>query len=117
MKSMNHPAFCSVDGCDKSYDAKGLCGTHYMQMSRHGKILRATIMSSTNEYDLFGSIAVVYTTDRLNRRTGYFTVDKAVLADVLRHRWCREYNGYIFRKEFGRSVRLHREIMRPTDKQ
>lgn len=28
--------FCTVDGCDKAHQAKGLCGAHYMRLFRHG---------------------------------------------------------------------------------
>lgn len=31
---------CSVDGCDKEHDAKGLCNTHYARMKRTGDPLK-----------------------------------------------------------------------------
>lgn len=29
---------CSVDGCERKHDAKGYCGTHYMQVRRTGSL-------------------------------------------------------------------------------
>lgn len=37
------PRYCSVEGCDRKHDAKGLCKTHYVRMKKHGAPERQNI--------------------------------------------------------------------------
>lgn len=105
---------CSVDGCNNKHCAKGYCKKHYLQVSRHGRILDKTIYDP-NEIVEYEDYAEIILYDKNGNEKARTLIDLEDIDKVKNHRWgLTDRNKYAETRSPER-VKLHRFIMDPPD--
>jgi hypothetical protein len=86
---------------------KYLCGKHYYQLKRHGKVLERTIYDS-NKIVKYKDYAVIFLYNQKGLKIAETKVDLDELREIKRYKWRLTNNGYV---KTGDNILLHRFIM------
>lgn len=104
---------CSVPGCKNKYRAKGLCGTHWSQMKRRGKILKVSRLSP-NTVETKTNYAEVILRNTYADEVGRTFVDLEDIELIKNYKWYLTGSGYAMtRMSKNKQLFLHRLIMNP----
>lgn len=71
-----------------------LCGKHYLQYTRHGRILERTSYDS-NEIKLKEDYAVIVLYNRNGESIAETLIDKEDINIIKNSKWCKDKNGYV----------------------
>lgn len=104
---------CICGNCNKTVntDIGILCGKHYLQYIRYGKIKLRT-KYDPNEIKEFSDYAVIYLYDRDSEVIAEALIDKEDIPKVINSKWCRDKNGYV---KNSKQEYLHRTLLGETN--
>lgn len=104
---------CICGNCNKTVntDIGILCGKHYLQYIRYGKIKLRT-KYDPNEIKEFSDYAVIYLYDRDSEVIAEALIDKEDIPKVINSKWCKDKNGYV---KNSKQEYLHRILFNKTD--
>ena len=111
---------CSVNGCDRKHVAKGLCGLHWQQFNKYGKILERT-NKDPNEFIINGEICWVILYNRKNdeiARAKFLTIHyEQIKNSNLKWHLVNNYVGANWYDENGykRQIYLHEAIIQLSE--
>lgn len=104
---------CKVEGCNCKHYCKGYCKKHYVQMQRHGKILKTN--REANEILIYDGYAEIILYDKSVNEKCRTLVDLDDIDRVKQYRWYLDDRGYVSCGVIRN--KLHRFIMNcPGDK-
>ena len=104
---------CKASDCKREPIIKGLCGKHYQQVRMFGETKRTR--TDPNEIIIQGEIAKVKLY-RKNKEIAEAIIDVEDVERVMRYRWYFHSCGYCANKSRGKSIYLHRYIMKSPQK-
>lgn len=109
--------FCSIEGCNDNFYAKGYCKRHYQQIKRNGEILN-TNWHRKNNYVIQGECAILELYNKKGDIVGKTIIDEEDLDRVLKHKWYYTPLGYVTTTlKNHKNLFLHRYITNcPRDK-
>lgn len=84
-----------------------LCGKHYLQYKRHGKILNRTKYDS-NEIKIDNDIAIIFLYNKTGDKIAESLVDKEDVEKLFPNKWCLDKNNYV---KNSKQEYLHRIIL------
>ena len=97
---------CKVEGCDRKHRAKGYCPKHYLQVWKHGKILKRT-MYDPNETIVKGDMVEIVLYNRKSIEIARTIIDSEDAKKTKSHKWCLGIDGYVSTMIRGSRVKLH----------
>lgn len=107
--------YCSVNGCNNNFYAKGYCKKHYDQNKKTG-IITNNFRSDKNKYMIEGNVAILELYDKKRKIVGYTKIDKEDLEKVLKHKWYMTPYGYVTTTlKNHKNLFLHRYITNCPD--
>ena len=101
---------CKVDGCKNKHLAKGYCWKHYLQLRRHGKILKRTVYDP-NEIIITDDIAEIVLYNRKCQEIDRTIIDTEDVERVENHMWYLTDKGYAATNINGKRVKIQHIIM------
>lgn len=109
---------CQVPGCNSHQYRKGYCNRHYLQIWRHGKILKQTKYDSNKIIQLKNAcLIILYSKDF--SKISVAIIDKEDLYKIKKHKWSAVKDGNVLyaqmhtKNKKGKliTLRMHRLIM------
>jgi len=105
---------CKIEGCPNTSRSKGLCGKHYMQIKRYGKILERTI-HDRNNFILEDDICKIELYNLKHEVVAYALIDIEDYSLIKDIKWSKLKTGYVRGKIKGKGVTLHRLVTNAPD--
>ena len=112
---------CSVEGCGKKVDAKGLCPKHYAQFRRHGKVLERS-HKDLNIIHVFEKTCEVELYDMNYNVIGRVIIDVEDYEKIKHLHWGKltkirrgKDNSYAFTRIKDKNIQMHRFLLNLTD--
>ena len=109
---------CTVEGCDKKVQAKGLCSKHYSQVRKYGKILEYSHRDPYNHIELFEDHAEIFLINIKNEVCAKALIDLDDVDKVKHIKWSRsdlQRSTYYCRSNDKKWKRIHRLILNLED--
>lgn len=94
MKQIKKCSICGRDTKVCNTEIGLLCGKHYLQYKRHGKILSRT-KYDPNEFIIEDSIVKIYLYNSSGEKIEETIIDKDKYDSVKDFKWCLDPNGYV----------------------
>jgi len=101
---------CSECNKKEKYLRRGLCGKHYYQIKRYGKILKRTTYDK-NEIIIKGEVAEIYLYNKLCEVVAVATIDVGDLKKIINYKWRASKTGHVCSEIGKKTVYLHQLIL------
>lgn len=111
MKQTKVCCICGNDNKTVNTDIGILCGKHYSQYIRYGKVKLRT-KYDPNEIEEFSNHAIIYLYNKDGDIIAETLIDKEDIPKVINNKWCRDKNGYVKNSKQGY---LHRILLGETN--
>lgn len=111
MKQTKVCCICGNDNKTVNTDIGILCGKHYSQYIRYGKVKLRT-KYDLNEIEEFSNHAIIYLYNKDGDIIAETLIDKEDIPKVINNKWCRDKNGYVKNSKQGY---LHRILLGETN--
>lgn len=111
MKQTKICCICGNDNKTVNTDIGILCGKHYSQYIRYGKVKLRT-KYDPNEIEEFSNHAIIYLYNKDGDIIAETLIDKEDIPKVINNKWCRDKNGYVKNSKQGY---LHRILLGKTN--
>ena len=104
---------CKIKNCQNPIKSRELCNKHYLQITRHNKILERTRFDE-NEIIEKGEYAEILLYDKNNKEKARGKIDISNIDKIINSKWCMNTSGYITRNN-GKEKYIHRVIINETN--
>lgn len=111
MKQTKICCICGNSNKTVNTDIGILCGKHYLQYIRYGKIKSRT-KYDPNVIEEFSNHAIIYLYNKDGDIIAETLIDKEDIPKVINDKWCRDKNGYVKNSKQGY---LHRILLDETN--
>lgn len=111
MKQTKICCICRNSNKTVNTDIGILCGKHYLQYIRYGKIKSRT-KYDPNVIEEFSNHAIIYLYNKDGDIIAETLIDKEDIPKVINDKWCRDKNGYVKNSKQGY---LHRILLGETN--
>lgn len=111
MKQTKTCCICGNSNKTVNTDIGILCGKHYLQYIRYGKIKSRT-KYDPNVIEEFSNYAIIYLYNKDGDIIAETLIDKEDIPKVINDKWCRDKNGYVKNSKQGY---LHRILLGETN--
>nr|DAL80274.1 MAG TPA: homing endonuclease [Caudoviricetes sp.] len=111
MKQTKVCCICGNDNKTVNTDIGILCGKHYLQYIRHGKIKSRT-KYDPNEIKEFSNYAVICLYNKDSDIIAETLIDKEDIPKIINDKWCKDKNGYV---KNSKQEYLHRILFDKTN--
>lgn len=101
---------CKVKMCGNKYLAKGYCRKHYLQLRRHGKILKRTVYDP-NKITTKDDTAEIVLCNRKCQEVARAIIDAEDIEKVEKYMWYLTDKGYAATNINGKRVKIQHIIM------
>lgn len=99
---------CLVEGCDRRVLAKGMCGKHYQQVKKRGRVMQKG--ASKNEINkivgLDDETSVMWLYNTWGEKIGDTYFDTEFVDSIRKYRWYLNSLGYVYSNKGGYLHRL-----------